>query len=100
MTMRPTPHRIRGGRIATEGSDRVPDQNDPRTTHGEHEDLFRLLVESVKDYAIFLLDPNGFIRSWNAGAARIKGYSAEEIIGKHFSTFYPPQEVRRGKPEY
>ena len=51
-------------------------------------DLFRLLVESVRDYAIFLLDADGHIRSWNAGAERIKGYKASEIIGKHFSIFY------------
>ncbi|HEU5422097.1 MAG TPA: ATP-binding protein [Nitrolancea sp.] len=63
-------------------------------------DLFRLLVESVMDYAIFLLDPDGNVRSWNAGARRIKGYTADEIIGKHFSIFYPPSEVRRGKPTY
>jgi PAS domain S-box-containing protein len=67
---------------------------------GRHDDLFRLLVESVKDYAIFVLDPNGYIRSWNAGAARIKGYDAQEIIGKHFSIFYPSHEIQRGKPEY
>jgi PAS domain S-box-containing protein len=63
-------------------------------------DLFRLLVASVKDYSIFYLDPQGYIRSWNEGAQRTKGYAAEEIIGKHFSIFYPPQEARRGKPAY
>ncbi len=63
-------------------------------------DLFRLLVASVKDYSIFYLDPQGFIRSWNEGAQRTKGYTADEIIGKHFSIFYPPQEVRHGKPQY
>ena len=67
---------------------------------GGQTDLFRLLVESVRDYAIFLLDPHGHIRSWNAGAQRIKGYSASDIIGKHFSIFYPPTDVRRGKPDY
>ncbi len=57
--------------------------------------LFRLLVESVRDYAIFLLDREGHVTSWNAGAARLKGWSADEIIGKHFSTFYPdPQGAR------
>lgn len=66
----------------------------------EQTDLFRLLVESVRDYAIFLLDPKGHIRSWNAGAQRIKGYRASDIIGKHFSIFYPPTDVRRGKPDY
>ena len=49
---------------------------------------FRLLVESVRDYAIFLLDPEGNIASWNIGAERLKGYRAEEIIGRHFSSFY------------
>jgi PAS domain S-box-containing protein len=57
-------------------------------------------VESVQDYAIFLLDPTGRILTWNAGAERLKGYRADEIIGKHFSIFYPPAEARRGKPAY
>jgi PAS domain S-box-containing protein len=52
---------------------------------------FRLLVDSVKDYAIFILDGAGHVTTWNTGAARIKGYAAEEIIGKHFSIFYPPE---------
>ena len=63
-------------------------------------DQFRLLVESVRDYAIFLLDPDGNIISWNAGAERINGYHADEIIGRHFSIFYPAADARRGKPEY
>ena len=62
------------------------------------EELFRLLVESVKDYAIFMLDPGGHIISWNAGAQRIKQYKPEEIIGKHFSIFYP-EEDKYTKPE-
>jgi PAS domain S-box-containing protein len=66
----------------------------------ESRDLFRLLVASVVDYAIFLLDPAGHIMSWNEGAARIKGYTPDEIIGNHFSIFYPPHDIRRGKPEY
>jgi PAS domain S-box-containing protein len=60
---------------------------------------FRLLVESVSDYAIFMLDPGGHVRSWNPGAARIKGYRAEDIIGKHFSTFYPREDIAAGKCE-
>jgi PAS domain S-box-containing protein len=60
---------------------------------------FRLLVEAVKDYAIFMLDPNGRIMTWNAGAQRIKGYEAREIIGRHFSVFYSEPEVRSGKCE-
>jgi PAS domain S-box-containing protein len=60
---------------------------------------FRLLVESVTDYAIFMLDPGGHVRTWNPGAARIKGYRAEDIIGKHFSVFYPREDVAGGKCE-
>jgi len=63
------------------------------------ESPFRLLVESVRDYAIFILDPGGYVRTWNPGAERIKGYKAHEITGKHFSTFYPPDEAATGKCE-
>jgi PAS domain S-box-containing protein len=63
-------------------------------------DTFRLMVESVTDYAIFMLDENGYVATWNAGAERIKGYTAQEIIGKHFSIFYPLVAVQRGHPEY
>src|ERR1700734_3872909 len=61
---------------------------------------FRLLVESVRDYAIFMLDPSGHILTWNAGAERFKGYRADEIIGEHFSRFYPPEALARGLPEH
>jgi PAS domain S-box-containing protein len=61
-------------------------------------DQFRLLVDAVKDYAIFLLDPDGRVVSWNAGAERIKGYRAEEILGQHFSRFYEPDDVAAGLP--
>jgi PAS domain S-box-containing protein len=60
--------------------------------------LYQLLVESVRDYAIFALDPNGVIMSWNAGAARIKGYTAQEAIGRHFSMFYPAEDLAVDKP--
>jgi PAS domain S-box-containing protein len=63
------------------------------------EDSFRLLVESVKDYAIIMLDPMGNVVSWNMGAERIKGYRAEEIIGRSFSVFYPAEASQRGQPE-
>jgi PAS domain S-box-containing protein len=63
-------------------------------------ELLRLLVENVTDYAIFVLDTDGNVASWNAGAARIKGYSAEEIIGRHFSTFYPQEALERGWPAH
>ena len=65
----------------------------------ESEERFRLLVDGVKDYAIFMLDPSGQVTSWNQGAERIKGYKADEIIGRHFSCFYPPEDVQNGKPE-
>jgi PAS domain S-box-containing protein len=62
-------------------------------------DAFRMLVDSVKDYAILLLDPEGNVVSWNAGAERLTGYRPEEIIGQHFSRFYTAEDVQRGKPE-
>src|SRR5687767_15641891 len=61
---------------------------------------FRLMVDAVGDYAIFLLDPAGVIRSWNTGARKIKGYEAHEVIGRHFSLFYPPEQLERGWPEH
>src|SRR3954468_1400871 len=64
------------------------------------DDPLRLLVESVQDYAIFLLDRGGHIVSWNPGAERIKGYSAPEILGRHFSVFYPPEALERRWPEH
>ena len=66
----------------------------------QHEALFRMLVESVRDYAIFMLDPLGRVATWNAGAERIKGYTASEIIGHHFSQFYPKVDVDGGKCEW
>jgi PAS domain S-box-containing protein len=61
------------------------------------EERFRLLTQSVKDYAIFMLDPDGYIATWNSGAEHIKGYTADEVIGKHFSIFYPPEDIAAGK---
>jgi PAS domain S-box-containing protein len=63
----------------------------------ESDALFRLLVETVEDYAIFMLDPTGRVATWNAGAQRFKGYTAGEIIGQHFSVFYPASDVAAGK---
>jgi PAS domain S-box-containing protein len=60
---------------------------------------FQLLIESVTDYGIFLLDPQGLVASWNSGAQKIQGYSSTEIIGRHFSAFYPPDSIARGWPE-
>jgi PAS domain S-box-containing protein len=66
----------------------------------QSEERFRLLVEGVSDYAIFMLDVNGRIATWNVGAERIKGYSADEIVGRHFSVFYPQDAVDSGWPEH
>jgi PAS domain S-box-containing protein len=65
----------------------------------ENEEKFRLMVEAVKDYAIFMLDPHGLVASWNPGAERIKGYRADEIVGSHFSRFYPQADVDSRKPD-
>src|SRR5215217_3007617 len=64
-----------------------------------NEERFRLLVEGVKDYAIFMLDPDGKVASWNEGAHHIKGYSQQEILGHHFSVFYAEEDLKRSKPE-
>jgi len=63
------------------------------------DDGYRLLVQGVTDYGILMLDPTGHIVSWNAGAERIKGYQEHEILGKHFSVFYPPEDIATGKPD-
>ena len=63
------------------------------------EESFRLMVESVSDYAIVMLDPRGHVVSWNLGAERIKGFDAEEIVGQHFARFYPRADVENGKPQ-
>lgn len=65
----------------------------------QSEEIFRLMVESVQDYAIFLLDPTGHILTWNLGAKRFKGYEPHEIIGQHFSRFYPPEDISQCKPQ-
>jgi PAS domain S-box-containing protein len=81
------------------------DNGDTQAAEGKQnlhksEERFRLLVESVRDYAIFMLDPAGHVVTWNAGAERFKGYQANEIIGSHFSRFYPPEALARGLPEH
>lgn len=77
------------------GQARQPLRNQKDSQSNE---LFRLLVESVKDYAIFVLSPDGHVLTWNLGAQALKGYTKEEIIGKHFSIFYPPEAVQTGWP--
>ena len=77
----------------------ISELDDARASLRVSEVHFRLLVESVRDYAIFMLDPTGRVLSWNARAERIKGYSASEILGRHFSVFYPTADARSGKCE-
>jgi len=90
------------GEARTSGYD-TPAEHAARSPGGighETGELHRLLVDSVRDYAIFALDPNGFVLSWNAGAEHIKGYRPHEIIGKHFSIFYPPDKVAEQFPQF
>lgn len=81
----------------------VPYQGEAKKSKDERlqqsDEIFRLLVDSVKDYAIFLLDPSGIVSTWNQGAERIKGYRASEIIGQHFSRFYPPEAIESRWPD-
>jgi len=77
----------------------VTDRNLAERTLRDSEERFRLLVEGVQEYAIFHLDPTGHVVSWNAGAERLKGYTSKEIIGKHFSVFYPQEDLMNDKPQ-
>lgn len=95
-----TPLRDENGELVGFGQV-MHDITDRRTTEEElrqSEERFRLLVSAVKDYAIFMLDPNGRIATWNTGAELIKGYKAEEVIGKSFEMFFPPEDVAAGRP--
>jgi PAS domain S-box-containing protein len=82
------------GKVAGQNKQRLPGST--RVTVS----LYQLLVESVRDYAIFALDRTGRVLTWNLGAQRIKGYDAAEIIGRHFSTFYPQEDIDAGKPDH
>ena len=82
------------GKVTRDLTERHKNEDELR----QSEERFRLIVQNVRDYAIFMLDPQGYIETWNEGARRIKGYSEQEIIGRHFSTFYPREDVERGKP--
>ena len=75
----------------------TPEDGTPRPSV---EERYRFVVECVRDYAIFMLDETGHISTWNHGAEKIKGWTADEIIGKHFSIFYPPEDVAAGKPDW
>src|SRR5258708_32874584 len=72
--------------------------NSPRTNEEIGEQQFQLVVSSIRDYAIFMLDPSGRVTTWNAGAQQMKGYLREEVIGKDISIFYTPEYVARGRP--
>jgi PAS domain S-box-containing protein len=81
-------------------SDPVPiDRNRTAAGVNQPQDVFRLLVEGIHDYAIFVLDPQGHVMTWNPGAQNLKGYSKEEIVGQHFSKFYQPEAVQSGWPQ-
>jgi len=84
------------GKLTEESN--TPDKTESLDFHNEK--LYKLLIEGVQDYAIFMLDKNGNVATWNAGAERIKGYKAHEIIGKHFSTFYLPDAVQSQYPQF
>src|SRR6201998_3249921 len=84
-------------RVAT-GKIEMKKTNGRRRGVLDSERRFRLLVEGVVDYAIYMLDPNGIITNWNAGARRIKGYEADEVIGRHFQMFYPEEDRAAGLP--
>jgi PAS domain S-box-containing protein len=93
-------------RVCAEHSAVVLGETDTSFTSGEakialrkSEERFRMLVDAVQDYAIFMLDEQGHISSWNTGAQRLKGYGVSEIIGRHFSIFYPEEDLRAGKPQ-
>lgn len=76
----------------------ISDRREAQLRELESERRFRLLVQGVSEYAIYMLDPDGRVTNWNAGAARIKGYAAEEIVGEHFSRFYAPEDFEAGLP--
>jgi PAS domain S-box-containing protein len=75
------------------------ERSDPFVASLTEDGRYRLLVEAVTDYAIYMLDPDGLVTSWNPGAQRFKGYEAAEIIGHHFSRFYTEEDRQAGKPE-
>ena len=90
--------KLSGGRCCSLGfanRGQIVQQADPASQTNRYE----LLVQSVTDYAIYMLDPNGVITSWNAGAERLKGYTPDEIIGQHFSKFYTEENLQRRIPE-
>ena len=84
----------------TASADAASASRRPASRLRDSDGLYRLLVDTVRDYAIFALDPEGHVLSWNAGAERLKGYTASEIIDRHFSIFYPPERIAEHFPEH
>src|SRR3954465_15113648 len=84
-----------GGQIINVGA---MDQPNPLAESRQDNSRYRLLIEAVTDYAIYMLDPSGIVSSWNPGAERFKGYAASEIIGQHFSRFYSEEDRKAGLP--
>ena len=91
---------VRGPEVRPPGVE-IPRRHDDEQLepHLALESLYRLLVETVRDYAIFALDRTGHVVTWNPGAQRFKGWTADEIIGRHFSAFYPSEDIASGKPD-
>src|SRR6266516_3037966 len=91
----------RSGNTPSEGTPIIPIANTRLAETIKHGGpVYQLMVDSVRDYAIFMLDPNGHIASWNRGAERINGYSSDEIIGQHFSVFYPREAIDASHPQH
>src|SRR5437667_8027349 len=91
-------------RAASKRMERLPSQPMPKKSLSsfavqDTAEQFHILVDSVEEYAIYMLDSNGNVITWNTGAENIKGYSAEEIIGKNFAAFYTAEDVAAGKPQ-
>jgi len=90
----------RSGNTPSEGTQIIPIANTRLAeTIKRGGPVYQLMIDSVRDYAIFMVDPNGHVASWNQGAERIKGYSSDEIIGQHFSVFYTREAIERGYPQ-
>ena len=96
---RPSEHELRFTDLYARQAAEMIERKQAEQALRESEDHFRSLVDGVKEYAIFMLDPDGRVMTWNHGAERIKGYRAQEILGQHFSRFYEQEDIQGGKPE-